>query len=198
MNLSDTAAGNRAHGETLTEDIRMILRSPQNRRPAGKDVRKKLWLKSIKKTGIIYIIILLALVYSFMKTPAEQKSGSGIIFLITLAVFTAVIALMFGIDKIRMHSETGWGVREEGLTVEKAYVSKVFNYRGQNLTIHYYDFMQEIFCMEKIKLDSLDFPSRNFCEGDFLDIVVKVKKEKVQYAAVLGRGEQLKEVDLLK
>ena len=42
--------------------------------------------------------------------------------------------------------------------------------------------------MEKIKLDSLDFPSRNFCEGDFLDIVVKVKKEKVRYAAVLGRG----------
>ncbi len=188
MNLSDTAAGNRAHGKTLTEDIRMILRSPQNRIPAGKDVRKKLWMKSLKKTGIIYIVIFLVLIYSFIKTPAEQKSGSGIVLLITLAVFTGFFVLMFGIDKIRMRSETGWGVREEGLTVEKAYVSKVFNYRGQTLTVHYYDFMEEVFRTEKIKLDSMDSPSRKFCEGDFLDILVKVKKGRVRYAAVLGRG----------
>ncbi len=100
----------------------MILRSPQNRIPAGKDVRKKLWMKSLKKTGIIYIVIFLVLIYSFIKTPAEQKSGSGIVLLITLAVFTGFFVLMFGIDKIRMRSETGWGVREEGLTVEKAWI----------------------------------------------------------------------------
>lgn len=31
-----------------------------------------------------------------------------------LAVFTGVFALMFGIDKIRMRSETRWGVQKEG------------------------------------------------------------------------------------
>ena len=166
----------------------MILRSPNNRTPAGKDIRKKLWIKSIKKTGIIYTVILLTLVCCFIKTPAEQKSGSGIIFLITLAVFTAVFALMFLVDKIKMHSETGWGVQEEGLTVEKAYISKVFNYRGQTLIIHYYDFMEEVLRTEKIKLDSIDSPSRNFCEGDLIDIVVKVKTGKGWYVAFLGRG----------
>lgn len=95
---------------------------------------------------------------------------------------------MFLVDKIKMHSETGWGVQEEGLTVEKAYISKVFNYRGQTLTIHYYDFMEEVLHTEKIKLDSIDSPSRNFCEGDLIDIVVKVKTEKVRYVAFLGRG----------
>lgn len=171
---------NYSRQDGLPEEVMQVLRNSQNRSLAGSEVYKKLWTNSVKKMGFVYLIIVFVLGYYAFQSPADIKE-SLITFLVPFVVFTIAFTILCLIDRLRLHTSA----YSSGLIIEKAFISSIYMHRGYNLTIFYYDFMQNTISSRRIKVEYSDAGKRDFHTGDFVDVLVKEKNGEVRCVGVL-------------
>ena len=164
--------------ENLTPDIKEYLRASQNRRRAEQSDLEQLKKTSISK--IIFIILVLLFLGIIMGISGGFSGG----FLIPLSItFLIAFGIPLGIlllnDKRRLTPSY-----DGGLWIEKAYILNAVPYRGYNLVIAYFDFVENEIRTLSIHIDSSDV-ARRLQAGDYIDIVLSIRKSRLKYSCVI-------------
>lgn len=162
----------------LTPDIKEYLRASQNRRRAEQSDLEQLKKTSISK--IIFIILVLLFLGIIMGISGGFSGG----FLIPLSItFLIAFGIPLGIlllnDKRRLTPSY-----DGGLWIEKAYILSAVPYRGYNLVIAYFDFVENEIRTLSIHIDSSDV-ARRLQAGDYIDIVLSIRKSRLKYSCVI-------------
>lgn len=162
----------------LTPDIKEYLRASQNRRRAEQSDLEQLKKTSISK--IIFIILVLLFLGIIMGISGGFSGG----FLIPLSItFLIAFGIPLGIlllnDKRRLTPSY-----DGGLWIEKAYILNAVPYRGYNLVIAYFDFVENEIRTLSIHIDSSDV-ARRLQAGDYIDIVLSIRKSRLKYSCVI-------------
>ena len=164
--------------ENLTPDIKEYLRASQNRRRAEQSDLEQLKKTSISK--ILFIILVLLFLGIIMGISGGFSGG----FLIPLSItFLIAFGIPLGIlllnDKRRLTPSY-----DGGLWIEKAYILNAVPYRGYNLVIAYFDFVENEIRTLSIHIDSSDV-ARRLQAGDYIDIVLSIRKSRLKYSCVI-------------
>lgn len=164
--------------ENLTPDIKEYLRASQNRRRAEQSDLEQLKKTSISK--IIFIILVLLFLGIIMGISGGFSGGFLIPLSITfLIAFGIPLGILLLIDKRRLTPSY-----DGGLWIEKAYILKAVPYRGYNLVIAYFDFVENEIRTLSIHIDSSDV-ARRLQAGDYIDIVLSIRKSRLKYSCVI-------------
>lgn len=163
----------------LTPDIKEYLRASQNRRRAEQSDLEQLKKTSISK--IIFIILVLLFLGIIMGISGGFSGG----FLIPLSItFLIAFGIPLGIlllnDKRRLTPSY-----DGGLWIEKAYILNAVPYRGYNLVIAYFDFVENEIRTLSIHIDSSDV-ARRLQAGDYIDIVLSIRRTGLKYSCVIN------------
>lgn len=165
--------------EKLTSEICEILCDVENRRMAQESDWIKWKKKSEKKIAFIVLVIVGTIVGIGICNKVDFYFWISVFCII--AVFFCAILIVLYMDKKRISPD----YEDAGLWVENAYILNAFHYRGERLLIAYYDHIQNIFHTQSISIDTSDVDGRCLKAGDFVDIIVKVKRGRVHYVGIL-------------
>ena len=163
----------------LTPVIKEYLRASQNRRRAEQSDLEQLKKTSISK--ILFIILVLLFLGIIMGISGGFSGG----FLIPLSItFLIAFGIPLGIlllnDKRRLTPSY-----DGGLWIEKAYILNAVPYRGYNLVIAYFDFVENEIRTLSIHIDSSDV-ARRLQAGDYIDIVLSIRRTGLKYSCVIN------------
>lgn len=162
----------------LTPEIKEFLRASQNRRRAKQSDLEK--LKKLSFSKVIFIILVLLCLGIIMSISGGFPSGSLIPLMIPLIIaFVIPLGILLLNDKRRL--TPGY---DGGLWIEKAYVLNAVRYRGYNLVIAYFDFIENEIRTLSIHIDSSDV-TRKLQAGDYIDIVLAIKGSCLKYSCVI-------------
>lgn len=163
----------------ITSDIRIYLQSSENRKSATPEDIKKIRKSSAMKMGFVFIVLLGC--ESLLGITDGFSAFLLLSFVVTILAFSIAFGILLLIDKRKMDSD----YESVGLWIEKAYLLSVLAYKGYNLTIAYYDFINNEIKIQSIHIDSSDLGGRRIQTGDYIDIMVSAKKTGMKFNCVV-------------